>query len=209
MEGGLVAEHVALCIPSGEMVHADFMLSVLHVAQNARAAGFRVSVVNSKLSIVTEARNLCVTAALKAKVDWVLFLDSDMVFPADTMKRLHARQVPIVGATYPRKMWPLAFIGTRKDGAPFTLSDRGMVEAGRVPTGCLLIKADVFAQLKAPYFRCGYDEQAGLVLGEDFWFSDRVRELGLPLWCDLDLSRQVEHIGAQRFVWREKPENRP
>lgn len=200
-----MAEHVALCIPSGEMVHADFMLSVLHVAQNARAAGFRVSVVNSKLSIVTEARNLCVTAALKAKVDWILFLDSDMVFPADSLKRLHAHKVPVVGATYPRKMLPPTFIGTRKDGAPFTLADRGLVEAGRVPTGCLLIKADVFSQLKAPFFRCGYDETAGLVLGEDFWFSDRMHELGIPLWCDLDLSRQIEHIGGYRYTLRERP----
>lgn len=195
--------HVAVCIPSGEMVHADFMLSVLHLVQNARVAGFRVSMVNAKFSIVTEARNLCVKAALDAKAEWILFLDSDMVFPADTIKRLMSHDVPIVGGTYPRKHWPLAFIGNRLDGQGLSLEDKGRVEAARMPTGCLLIKASVFSKLKPPYFRCSYSEKAGLVLGEDFWFSDKVRELGYQLWCDMELSRLIEHLGTFRFNLRE------
>lgn len=198
--------HIAVCIPSGEMVHADFMFSVMHLVQNARVAGCRVTMVNSKFSIITEARNLCVLAALDTKADWILFLDSDMVFPSDTVKRLMAPAQPIVGATYPRKAWPLAFIGNRLDGEFFSLADRGLVAASRVPTGCLLIDTKVFSKLKKPYFRCGYSEEAGMVLGEDYWFSDRVRELGFPLWCDMDLARQIEHIGSHRFTLREKAE---
>lgn len=196
--------HVAVCIPSGEMVHADFMMSVLQVVQNSRVANFRVSMVNAKFSIVAEARNLCVRAAVEAKAEWLLFFDSDMVFPSDTLKRLLAHDRPIVAATYTRRMLPLGFIGTRLDGAAFTLADKGLVEAARLPTGCMLIKASVFKKLKAPFFRCGYDEIAGKILSEDFWFSDRVRELGYQLWCDMDLSRQIEHIGAFRFALREK-----
>lgn len=199
-----MAKHVAVCIPSGEMVHADFMLSVLHLVQNARVAGFRVSMVNAKFSVISEARNLCVEAALHAKAEWLIFLDSDMVFPPDTIKRLMSHEVPIVGATYPRKILPLTFIGARRDGATFSLADKGMVEAARLPTGCMLIKTSVFEKLKAPFFRCGYSEEAGKVLSEDFWFSDRVRELGFPLWCDMELSRQIEHIGSFRYVLREK-----
>lgn len=200
-----MSKHVAICIPSGELVHADFMMSVLHLVQHARIGGVRVSLVNSKFSIVSEARNLCVSAALDAKADWVLFLDSDMVFPSDVVKRLLSHEVPIVGATYPRRTLPLSLIGNRLDGAGFSLADQGMVPAARLPTGCLLIKASVFAQLKAPFFRCGYNEEHGKVLSEDFWFSDRMRELGLPLWCDMDLSRQIEHIGSYRYTLREKP----
>lgn len=199
-----MAKHIAVCIPSGEMVHADFMLSLLHVVQAGRVAGFRVSVINVKYSVVTEARNLCVEAAIDSKADSVLFLDSDMVFPSDTIKRLVAHGVPIAGATYPRKMLPLSFIGTRRDGAAFSLEDKGLVEAARVPTGCLLIDRGIFVKMKAPFFRCSYDETAGRVLSEDFWFCDRVRDLGFPLWCDMDLSRQVEHIGSFRFRLREK-----
>ena len=193
------AGHVALCIPSGEMVHADFMLSVLHLVQSARVAGHRMSLVNSKTSLITQGRNLAVKAALEAKAEWLLFLDSDMIFPPDTVSRLMAHEREIVAATYPRKSWPLAFIGTRVDGAPLSLSDTGLVEAGRLPAGCLLIAANVFDRLKAPYFRCGYNEESGDVVGEDFWFSEAVRAAGVPLWCDMQLSRLVEHIGSYRF----------
>lgn len=197
--------HIALCIPSGEMVHADFMLSVLHLVQDARVAGHRVSVVNSKSSLVTQSRNLAVKAALDAEAEWLLFLDSDMVFPPDTIARLLSHRREIVGATYPRKGWPLAFIGTRADGAPFSLADAGLVEAARLPGGCLLLAASVFGRLRAPYFRCAYNESAGEVLGEDFWFSEAVRRLGIRLWCDMTLSRQIEHLGLYRFRLNDPP----
>jgi glycosyltransferase involved in cell wall biosynthesis len=187
------------------MVHADFMLSVLHLVQQARADGQRISIVNSKASIVTQARNLAVQAALEARAEWLMFLDSDMVFPPNTVSRLLAHGHAIVGATYPRKSWPLAYIGTRLDGTPLSLADAGLVEAARLPAGCLLIRATVFDQLQRPYFRCAYDEATGLVLGEDFWFSDLVRSCGFTLWCDMTLSRQIGHLGLHRFVHKDDP----
>lgn len=202
----MAATHIAVRVPSGDMVHTDFMMSLLHLVQNARGAGFRISMVNTKFSTLTESRNLCVGAAQEAKVDAMLFLDSDMIFPPDTVARLWAHRLSVVGATYPRRIFPLQFIGRRVDGAAFRLADRGLVEAGRLPTGCLLLKMEIFDQLKRPYFRCGFDEGSGQVLGEDLWFSDRPRELGMRLWYDMDLSRQVEHIGNFRYVLRENSE---
>jgi hypothetical protein len=186
------------------MVHADFMLAVLNLVQQSRVDGHRVSVVNSKGSIVTQSRNLAVDAALEARAEWLLFLDSDMTFPAETLSRLLAHGKAIVGATYPRKAAPLAWIGTRVDGAAFSSADTGLVEAARLPTGCLLIEAEIFARLKRPYFRCGYDEASGNILSEDFWFSDLVRSLGVSIWCEMDLSRQVGHLGLYRYSLSER-----
>lgn len=187
------------------MVHADFMLSVLHLVQQGRVDGHRISLVNSKASLITQGRNLAVAAALEARADWLLFLDSDMVFPPDTVSRLLAHGQPIVGATYPRKAWPLRFIGTRLEGGAFSPADSGLVAAARLPAGCLLIEAKVFARVKRPYFRCSYDEVTGDILGEDFWFSEMVRGLGFPLWCDMGLSRQIAHLGVHRFQIKDEP----
>ncbi len=181
------------------------MLSVLHLVQQARVDGHRISIVNSKASLITQGRNLAVEAALKAQAEWLLFLDSDMVFPPKTISRLLAHGRPVVGASYPRKKWPLAFIGTRADGAGLSLVDAGLVEAARLPAGCLLLRAEIFARLKRPYFRCGYDEASGEVIGEDFWFSDHLRSLGVSLWCDMDLSRQLGHLGVHRFILKDGP----
>ena len=194
-----MASHIAICIPSGDMVHTDFMLSLIHVMQKARAAGFRISVVNSKASIVAVGRNLAVKAGRETRAEWVLFLDSDMIFPAETIERLMSHGRAVIGATYPRKILPLAFIGNRLDGVQFSLADKGVIEATRMPTGCLLIKREIFDRMQEPFFRCGYDEKSGEILGEDFWFSDRVRALGYSLWCDMELSRHIEHIGSYRF----------
>lgn len=195
------APHVAVCIPSGEMVHTDFMLSVVHLVQQARVSGIRTSIVNAKYSIVSEARNLAVNAATEARIEWLLFLDSDMVFPADTVERLLKRDVPIVGCTYARRILPITYIGTDLEGRGLNpMKSHGMAEVARLPAGCLLIKSEVFRRMKRPYFRCGYDEQVGTIVGEDFWFCDAVRALGYRVWCDYDLSRQIEHIGAFRYA---------
>ena len=128
---------------------------------------------------------------------------STVVLPGETAAGTN--DLAIVGATYPRRMWPLGFIGNRLDGAAFSLADTGLIEAARMPAGCLLLKAEVFSKIKPPYFRCGYDEAAGKIVSEDFWFSDTVRALGVKLWCDMALSREIEHLGVQRFNLREKP----
>ena len=39
-----MGSHIAVCIPSGEMVHADFMLSVLHLVQLVRDEAHRFAV---------------------------------------------------------------------------------------------------------------------------------------------------------------------
>ncbi len=194
-----VASHVVICIPSGDMVHTDFMLSLIHVMQKARMAGFRISVVNSKASIVAIGRNLAVKAGRETRAEWLLFLDSDMIFPAETIERLISHGRDVVGATYPRKILPLAFIVNGLYGVQFSLTHTGVIQATRLPAGCLLIKRDIFDRMQEPFFRCGYDDKSGEILGEDFWFSDRVRALGYSLWCDMELSRHVEHIGSYRF----------
>jgi glycosyltransferase involved in cell wall biosynthesis len=189
------------------MVHADFMLSLLHLVQHTRMGGCRAKVVNAKSAIVAEARNLAVAAALELGAEWLMFLDSDMIFPPETIVRLLAHEKAIVGATYPRRSRPLGFIGARADERPFSLEDRGLIEAARLPAGCLLIRASVFESLKAPYFRCAYDEETGLILSEDFYFCDLVRGLGIGVWCDMDLSRQLQHIGSCRFQLTEAESN--
>ncbi len=188
---------VAVVVPSGNTVHADFCMSLAAMCYSLNE--LPMLTVTTRSSIVAEGRNNGVKIARDAKCDFVLFLDSDMTFPHDTLLRLLVRDLDIVGATYSRRTPPLSPLGEIMPVQPVD-APPGLVEMQRVPTGCLLIRMSVFDTLKPPYFRFRIDEEAGQIVGEDYDFSDRVRAKGFRIWCDPILSKAVGHLGQQVFM---------
>ena len=186
--------HVAIAIPSGDTVQADFALSLAGLCHET--AEVSLDIFSNKSSIVAVARNNGVAMALEAGVDAMLFLDSDMIFPRDALRRLLAHDLDVVGATYAKRVPPYSTLGAAVPDQPADARP-GLIEMSRIPTGCLLIRMSVFSRLAKPYFRFGIDEASGDILGEDYMFCDRVREAGLHVWCDGVLSRELGHIGQQ------------
>lgn len=184
--------NIAVAYPSGDMVHADFTLALSSLC--LANAHHQIRVVNAKSSIVAMARNNAVEAAQGIKADWLLFLDSDMVFPADTLDRLLKHDKDIIGAIYAKRQPPHELLGEPLFTPPMC-DENGLVPMKLMPTGCLLIRMNVFARLQKPYFRFGVDEPTQSLIGEDYMFSMQAREAGFALWADLFLTRDIGHIG--------------
>ena len=185
---------VAICFPSGDMVHADFALSLAGLCNSTPP--LETPIVNNKSSIVAAARNDGVGRAREFGCDHVLFLDSDMTFPRTTLHRLLLHGEAIVGATYVKRVAPYTLLGSALAARPAT-DARGLTEMRRIPTGCLLIRMSVFDALAKPYFRYVTDEASGEVVGEDYVFCDRAREAGFHIWCDANLSLEIAHLGQR------------
>jgi hypothetical protein len=192
---------IAVSVPSGDTVHADFALSLAGLCNDA--ADVDLHILSNKSSIVAIARNNGVAMAGEAGADYLLFLDSDMVFPRVTLRRLLMHGQDIVGATYTKRVAPYPVLGTLLHtptaGGQVSGAPPGLVEMKRIPTGCLLIRMSVFDKLPKPYFRFAVDEATGDILGEDYVFCDHAREAGFHIWCDHLLSMEIGHIGQQIF----------
>lgn len=147
--------------------------------------------VNSKDSNLPESRNRIVDAALNHSSDWLLFLDSDMIFPADTLMRLLSHDKPIVGGTYCRRVHPYSLIG-EPVGEP---GDRELLPMVRIPTGCLLVATSVFRSMPRPWFAYEATPDGRASLSEDYVFCDRARSAGWTIWCDRLLSSSIGHLG--------------
>jgi len=185
---------VAICFPSGDMVHADFALALAGLCNSTPP--LETPIVNNKSSIVAAARNDGVRRARELGCDHILFLDSDMTFPRTTLHRLLVHREAIVGATYVKRVPPFALLGAALESLP-TTDARGLTEMRRIPTGCLLIRLEVFDALARPYFRYVTDEAGGEIVGEDYVFCDRARAAGFRIWCDAALSLEIGHLGLQ------------
>lgn len=187
---------IAIAIPSADMVHADFAMSLARMCVVTN--GMLVNVINNKSSIVAIARNSGVQIAQDFGAHYLLFLDSDMMFPETTLLRLLTHRQDIVGATYSKRVPPYPTLGTVLPGE-VAQTPSGLIEMARIPTGCLLIRMSVFEALPRPYFRFESNEETGDIIGEDYVFCDRARAAGFRIWCDPALSHEIGHIGQQVF----------
>jgi glycosyltransferase involved in cell wall biosynthesis len=187
---------VAICFPSMDMVHADFALALAGLCNST--APIDTPLINNKSSIVAIARNNGVHKAQEFGADYILFLDSDMIFPRTTLHRLLFHQKDIVGATYSKRVQPFPALGAALEPNP-AFDEQGLFEMRRLPAGCLLVKMSVFSALTEPYFRFLHDESTGEIQGEDYVFCDRARAAGFRIWCDSLLSFELGHIGQSVF----------
>lgn len=188
---------IAICFPSGPMVHVDFMISTAIMMQHTPDVEFIL--INNKSPNISVSRNACVAMAQEAKADYLFFLDSDMDIPPDTITRLLSHDKDIIGANYRKRTENIVFSGVENVNKPEDLTDHGLLPAMLIPTGCLLIKMAVFENLPKPYFLFALRDFEGKeeksIFGEDYVFSVRVINAGYKLWFDMDVTQKIKHIG--------------
>jgi hypothetical protein len=184
---------VAIGVPSGDLVHTDFAMSLAMLCMNP---GAQVFMLNARSSLVAIGRNQCAGAAQIMKATHLLFLDTDMSFPADTLTRLLAHDKDIVGATYSQRMPPFHPLTVTEEDEHIHITS-GLRRVKLLPTGCMLIKVSVFNALAKPFFTL--IAEGDQLRGEDYYFCQNARAAGFEIWCDGDLSAKVGHIGQKTY----------
>jgi hypothetical protein len=125
----------------------------------------------------------------------LFFCDHDMVPPADTVERLLAHHVGIVGALYFGRIPPYyAQAGFTNPGGWLRPLERfgGRQEVDVCGTGALLIRREVFEAVPRPWFKHPYPDP--IVGGEDSYFCKMATGSGIQTYCDTDLA--VGHLAT-------------
>lgn len=188
---------IAIGIPSGDMVHADFAVSLACMVSFALSKGVQVvGIINEKASIIEKARHTIVEQAMTMGADAIFFLDTDMVFPPDTLVRLLEADKAIIGCNYSTRRQPYQMTCRNEQREYVDPLDRGVRAVGFIATGCLLINLDIFRKLGKPYFEVKWNAARGWFDGEDYVFCQKARDKGCSVFCDFDLSREIQHIGT-------------
>jgi hypothetical protein len=221
-EAALRKPRVALCIPSYDSWKAEMGHDVLRLAiYSAPQVDLTTCFIRGQDT--SEARNALVSGlrGLKGEeaVDAILWIDADMMFPPDSLIRLLSHRVPIVGADYRLRMPPFPRIGhwinpekpfedyiPIPDDAPQAGLDDKMAVLG---FGLILTHMRVFGnpQWPRPWFirtwmanAARRDNPSGFST-EDSIFCTMARACGFKIHCDLDLTKEVSHIGQMTVPW--------
>lgn len=192
---------VAICVPSHETWKAKMGVCLSNMRVFSTLSNTGTQVINFQCSIITMSRNYLVRKALafEPQATHVLFVDSDMVYPQESLEVLLSRDKDIVGAFYNRRTPPYTTVG-HLIGSP-DISKGGLQEADIMPMGFTLIKRHVFETIKAPWYYEHYDPAKATeddpdgTVGEDVGFSIKALAAGFQMWCDLDLTFEMRHLG--------------
>ena len=144
-------------------------------------------------SLIYTSRNALATAAIQTEADYVFWLDSDMVFQPDILKRmlktLQEKDLDMLTGLYFRRVppySPVLFDKLEIDGiaCDFTEWKRipdDLFEVGACGFGCVLMKTDVFFDVQSKFGNMFAPIGNN---GEDVAFCWRARQCGYKIWCD-------------------------
>lgn len=186
-----------IAVPCMDQVPAPFCQSLAQLQKVGECA-----LMMKTGALIYTSRDAMATEAIKNEFDYVMWFDSDMVFPADTLVRLmntlKEKDLDILSGLYFRRIPPyspvlfdkLEINGEECDWTEFKKIPDGLFEIGACGFGCVLMKTDVFfdvqskfGQMFAPIGRNG----------EDVAFCWRARQCGYKIWCDPSLV--CGHVG--------------
>lgn len=162
----------------------------------------QVSVAFQIGSLIYTSRNNLATKAIQSEADFVLWLDSDMVFEPDLLERMFAdmeeHDLDILTGLYFRRVPPYSPVLFDRlemqrgvcEWSNFKSIPDELFEVGGCGFGCVLMKTDVFIDVQARH-RAMFDPI--LKTGEDLAFCWRARDVGYKIMCDPSIV--CGHIG--------------
>lgn len=151
---------VALCVPSGRTWEGSSANAIVALSYYSAQAGIEMIALNVQASAISHGRNSSVKIALDAGADFLMWIDSDMVMPPDSLVRLMAHGKDIVGATYNKRTIPHTTLGLFAGPRPERMMTDGLHEALLLPGGMMLVKADVYRKLGFPHYFEAYRWEA-------------------------------------------------
>ena len=194
---------VSILVPTRDMVHSHFAYSLTQLVKTTSEAGIDVYLFFDSSTILLNQRNNLIKSAKEVNSDYVLWLDSDMMFPPTTALRLLEHDKDIVACNYMRRSKPLKTVAYTdlndwNSWVPLEPQE-DLIKVQGVGMGCMLMKLDMFDKLEKPYFEFQYKENTEDYFGEDFILLGKLRNLEYDVFIDTILSVDIKHLGIYAF----------
>lgn len=161
-------------------------------------------------SLVYESRNKLAKQAISLGADYIMWFDSDMVFPDDTLLRMleHMKDKEIVSGLYFRRanpFTPVLFKSYKEKEMSIEWEDYNdypkdsVFEIAGCGFGCIMTKTEVFLDLALNYRQFFEPYKSS---GEDMSFCFRAKELGHKIYCDSTIKcGHMGHLMIDENIW--------
>lgn len=178
--------------PTKDLLYSGFVFDLVNLIKQEKNAHFAVL----QGTILSNLRTLFVRKAIESKASHILFIDSDMRFPPNTLSRLLSRNLPIVGANCKQRQKD-EFTARLKDSFVSSKDKTGLQMVDTIGFGVTLIDVNVFKKIPEPWFNMPFDGDK--YVGEDVYFCGKAKWAGFDVIIDHDLSQEIKHAGLIEF----------
>ncbi|WP_031357011.1 glycosyltransferase family 2 protein [Caballeronia sordidicola] len=217
--------HILICLPTySEEVHVNFAFSLMDLTRALTDSGSSYEMLHVASSQIVRARNFFANYFLDhPKFTHLLFLDTDMKFPAEAVIKLLAANKTLTGLAYPFRRFNLdRSIAPADSGltmrqwlekhadytfAPVTNADgdmdfvNGFAEARHIGTGVFLAQREAFEVTK-PFTECYSPpkQYASMIpSGKFYGFFETIEEDGVYLGEDVSFCMRARQAGIS--IW--------
>lgn len=214
---------IAICIPRHGDTKGDFTISLARMLVHTMAVGIEsptgprmpeIEIFSTSSSDLPQNRTNLLQRAMLWQARYLLWLDSDHVFPRDSLLRLLAHRLPVVGCNQPRRSDPTGPVAVRLNAAgdkehvwtTAELAKAGTVEeVYHVGLAFCLMDMLILHQVREHVEKgVGWDQWnpfdrrrlpgTTARMGEDASFFAELREAGVKIHVDHGLSWLIGHI---------------
>ncbi len=194
---------LAVLVPCRDLLHAAFSKCLVELVKLNTMNNIDTHVVYDASTVLLTQRERLAIEAQNIGAEFMLWLDSDMVFPATTALRLMSHQENIVAANYVKRQPPFKgvaypIIGDWQNPLPFEPQD-DLVDVEGIGMGCMLMKTSVFDNIPQPWFEFGWTPESNDHLGEDMILCQKIAAAGYTVKVDTQLSMELRHLGTYAF----------
>jgi len=194
---------LSILVPTRDTVHSQFSYCLAQLYKTTSELGIETFLFYDSSTILLNQRERLLEQAKKVNSDYVLWIDSDMMFPSTTAVRLLEHNKDIVACNYTKRTKPLKRVAYTNlndwnSWLPMVPQDE-LVKVEGVGMGCMLMKLDIFEKIQKPYFEFRYKEDTQDYFGEDFILLGKLREQGYDVYIDTVLSMDIKHLGIYAF----------
>lgn len=175
-------------------MHFEFVSCLMRLTRRLTSEGIEHDVKIKGGTLVYCARDWLASQAANNNYDWVLWLDSDMVFPETIFDDLRDCGKKMVTGIYHSRRKPYnSCVFKRIDNEIVERFDKypnELFEISGCGFGCVLMRAQLLRDVFATYHTCFLPEKD---LGEDIAFCKRVIGIGEKIYCEPTV--KAGHIG--------------
>lgn len=213
---------IGIAFPSPDIIPVAFHNSLIQlITQSAQFVALGLT--NAVSSRIAVNRNTIVQNARQLGATDILWIDADSVFPVHALVKLLMHDKDIVCATTCRRKGgsrePVAtpidlksiapnqmLVPMKTVGMPFMLTSMKVFDKlddlGLAPNG------SYFAE-PPRWMLQGEIEGDETLVGEDEYWCHLVRKAGFDIFCDMELSMEIGHVGMDIFYIANSPSSQP
>ena len=204
---------LAIALPSHEMIPVTFaqdLAGLIMFTMSAMPEGTDLGVTLVEGTYVHRARQQLIEGLMEAGVTHILWLDTDMRFPQESLAILFRHNVDMVGINYAKRQIPTDYVALKEIYTDGRVSKRlvtdenstGLEDVDAIGFGMVLMKTSALRRLPSPKGAPWFFFEilpGGQHVGEDVYFCRLFKKHGGRILVDHDLSKLCAHTGMWEY----------